>query len=98
LWKVEESLLALMEMVVDCCLRLVYYCFFVLLLSCCDTLFISHTCISYFIIVYILLKVEEVTVLSDDGTNSRDDGLRDGDVLVSSHCDETGGVAKVDVS
>ena len=36
--------------------------------------------------------------MSDDGTNSRDDGLRVGDVLVSSHCDETRGVAKVDVS
>ena len=36
--------------------------------------------------------------MNDDGTNSRDDGLRGGDVLVSSHYDETRGVAKVDVS
>ena len=36
--------------------------------------------------------------MNDDGTNGRDDGLRGGDVLVSSHYDETGGVAKVDVS
>ena len=57
-----------------------------------------HVPISYFIIVYISLKVEEVTVVSDDGTNGRDDELRGGDVLVSSHYDETGGVAKVDVS
>ena len=42
--------------------------------------------------------MEEVTAVSDDGTNGRDDELRGGDVLVSSHYDETGGVAKVDVS
>ena len=36
--------------------------------------------------------------MNDDGTNGGDDDLRGGDVLVSSHCDETEGVAKVDVS
>jgi len=44
----------------------------------------------------LLPEVEEVTGLNDDGTNGDDDELRGGDVLVSSHCDEIGGVAKVD--
>ena len=95
--EVEESLVV--EMVVDCCLRrlrrlvhIILYCIHLLLLLFYDALKSSH-------ITFILFyhdKVEKVTV---GNVGTYDVGFwGGGELLVPSDYDETGGVAKVDVS